>query len=348
MAAASELYERITYTASLATSPTEIDTILDNFRMVSARISPNQQLNVRDQDTLLDTQRQLEDYLVNREHIRTFTPDSLRLQIEQHMSGEVNQKSRTQLLIVLYAAVGLAAGTALLPVESAEQRILVASTTVFSVMTTGAGWLFLTALHAFKSRVRRAFIAISTGVVLLGLSLLGQPIMEIFQLRDHPWVSALYPLSLLVATFFFYGGNALYARLVGVQSRWVTLWPVVVGCAAVSVCTWFLPHPYSHEPELIHDVASVIWGCMLVMSAASAVALYMSARILPELYKHPVRLWFYAMFPILAVVGYRYVLRTVTGPLLEGTAAYVLFIIVIAMSVSILRAGYAFNKVSRY
>lgn len=345
----SALIERITYTASLATTPEDIDSFLDSFREVTSRADPSRPLDTYERAKLLTVQQQLEEYLVTRERLRLFTQESLQLQIEQHIQGGTDKKSRIRLILVLAIAFGGAVTAAsVLQLSNIEQRIQVGGATAFSLLTVGAGWLFLTALPAFKSELRKAFLVICTGVIVLGISLLEQPVMEVFGLRQYWLTSILYPLPILVAAALFHTGDAMYVRLIGIKNFWTTAWPVVIACALLSVITWFLPHPATSESELVHDIAAVTWACITVLPIASAIILPMAVRRLPELYKPSARFLFWSMFPVIAVCAYQYIVRIVAGPYMTGAVAYVLFSMVTIMGITLLSAGYTFNKVSRY
>jgi len=346
---ASSLLDRISYTASLVTNPSEVDNLLDTLRDVSAHINPSQPLSSYEEARLLELQKNLETYLVTQEKIRSFTPESLRLQIDLHMQGRSDRKSFVRLCIVLAVSITTAVSAAtLLHLSDVPQRIQVGGATTFSLLTVGAAWLFLTALPAFKSELRRAFLVICLGVTLLGLSLLEQPILEIFDLRQYPIVSILYPLPILLAATLFHAGDALYVRLIGSKNFWTTVKPVLLGVVIFSLITWLLPHPPTTESETVHDVAAMIWGWITVMPVASAIILPMAVRSLPELYKTSARYLFWAMFPIIAVCTYQYAVRVVAGPFMTGPVAYALFLLVTIMGLGLLVAGYTFNKVSRY
>jgi len=347
---AKELIERIVYTASLVTHPEEVNALLDPVRLATAHLRDGQgSLSGTDRQKLLATQRQLEEYLITRERLRSFTPETLRIQIEQHMRGDANRKSRLQVVGVVVVAIALAAIAASLPgLSSAQQRGLVFGATAFSLITVGAAWLFLTALSSFKSELRRAFIVICAGVTVLGLSLLGQPIMEVFSLRQYPIVSLLYSVPIFIAAILFHVGDTLYVRLVGVKNIWTSAWPIIIAGLPLTIVTFFVPHLPTREPPFIFHLVALIWLWMLLTPIASAIILRMALRQVPELYKPPVRHLFQAMFPIIAVVAYQYALRIIAGPYMEGLVAYILFGLVTVMGMALLRAGYTFNKISRY
>lgn len=339
------IIDKVVYTASLASNQSEIDTQLDTLRIITAT-SGGRELTAEQTTKLEELQTWLEEYLVKRERLRLFTHESLAVQIDQYMQGHVNNKSRGLLFGVVGVSALLAFAAASLPLSGIPERVQAGGATAFSVITIGAAWLFLMALHAFQSSLRRAFRIICAGMILLGLSLLEQPIIEILELRDVS--SLLYPLPILLAATLFHIGNARYVRLAGVQSVWTKAWPVIAVCGAASLITWFLPHPPATESELVFDLAAIIWACILVMPVTSAVILPMAARRLPDLYKMPIQRLAQAMIPIILVCVYQYVVRILAGPYMDGVVAYVMFGLIIIMSLGLLRAGYAFNKITRY
>lgn len=349
MESGTALIDRIIYTASLATRMEDVDPLLDPLREVTARTDRDAMLSPTDMATLQNVQQRLEHYLLTQEKVRLFTPESLQQQIEQHESGNIARKSQLQLRVVIATAFTLALGLALfLPLDTPEQRGLVGGATTFSLLTVGAASLFLTALPAFQSQLRRAFLFICAGVTLLGISLLGQPIMEIFNLRQYALTSLLYTTPIFVAALLFHTGNVLFARLIGVKNWLTTPLPIILGGIVMVLFSWFMPHDPTNESELVHDIVASLWGVMLLTPCASAIVLSMVVSKISDLYKPPITLLFQSLFPIIMVVAYQYVLRLLTGPYMQGTVAYVLFAFVTLMGLGLVRAGYSFNKVSRF
>jgi hypothetical protein len=341
-----KLVEQIVYTASLATKPSEIDNILDSLRTITAKdASPTPE----EKQTLLNIQIQLEDYLVNKERFRQFTQESLKLQIQQHVSGDTSQRSKKLATIIVVASFVVAFFVFLIPgLADIQQRVQASATTAFSLITIGSGIMFFNALPAFQSKLKPAFIFICGGCTLLGLSLLEQPFLEIFSLRQYPIVSIIYPLPILLGAILFYVGIKKYGQIIGVNNFWTTHWPVLMLGLIFALTSIFAPHLPSNEPELIHKLAAIIWAVMLPLPVAAAVILKYTQALLPELYKIPIKALFLSMFPIIIVISYQLILRIVAGPFMQGLVAYVLFSLVIIMGLLLLRAGYIFNKVSRY
>lgn len=71
----------VTYTASLASNPREIDPTLDKVREISSRLKPGQALSLTDEKALSATYRELEQYLTEQESIRKFSTQDIRSRI---------------------------------------------------------------------------------------------------------------------------------------------------------------------------------------------------------------------------------------------------------------------------
>lgn len=68
----------ITYAAQLASNPSEIDTILDKVRRITATHEPGAKLSAADEVALTEVYLHIEKYLIAREPLRKFTKEELR------------------------------------------------------------------------------------------------------------------------------------------------------------------------------------------------------------------------------------------------------------------------------
>ena len=76
----------ITYVASLASKPMEIDALLDPVRAITAKLGPEKILTVSDEDVLAAVYLKIENYLTTKEPLRTFTNIELRSKIGEKFS----------------------------------------------------------------------------------------------------------------------------------------------------------------------------------------------------------------------------------------------------------------------
>lgn len=348
MEPAAQSIKRISYIASLITNPSEVDTELDSLRSVTARIDDTSRpLASKDKIELLRVQKKLETYLVTQESLRQFTAESLRLQVEQHMSGAISPKSRTALFTVVTVATILAFSAVALPLPSVADHVMASGALEFSILTIGAAWLFWKALPAFTSKLRRAFLLICAGVTLLGISMLEQPIIILMNLRHYPIASIVFPLPILFGALFFHAGDLMYVRLLGIRNRWTSILPLIIGIVSMTCVTLLINYALGNESTL-RTVVAIIWSWILVTPVVSILVLPAAIKKVPELYKPPIRFLLQSLFPIVIVVLYQYVIWLIGDPFGAGLVMDGLFGLVVIMALGLLRAGYEFNKVSQY
>jgi hypothetical protein len=73
----------IYYTSQLISDPKEIDVHLDKFRLVTSRLTSDQQLSSQDKKTLVDVYLTIEDYLTTKEPIRKLSRDDIRQRLPE-------------------------------------------------------------------------------------------------------------------------------------------------------------------------------------------------------------------------------------------------------------------------
>lgn len=82
------IVEVVIYLASLASQPKDIDPILDEVRMVTSRLKPGQALAGQDMALMQSVQSRLEDYLLHKDQLSSFTKDSLQERIKNHFDEQ--------------------------------------------------------------------------------------------------------------------------------------------------------------------------------------------------------------------------------------------------------------------
>lgn len=91
----SQELEVVLYVTNLVSNPTEIDTALNDVRLIVSRIQPGQDPSSEDQKMLDAIYAKLEDYLLRRDPLRVFTKDELRKRISKRFG--LNSEVKTTL-----------------------------------------------------------------------------------------------------------------------------------------------------------------------------------------------------------------------------------------------------------
>lgn len=350
---AKTLIDRITYTASLVTYAREIDPYLDSVRAITSRTGfLPERMSPQDQQTLSTIQDMLENYLVNTETLRLFTRESLHAQIDQHLSGDHKAKQgMLKVSIVLGMALISAILAILLPVLSSNplEHFIFAGAVTSVFMNAGAAWLFVSALSAFKSKLRQAFKFICAGMVLLGLGLLLEPYVELSSIQYNASNLATFTVMPIVvlSVGLMYTGVALYATLAGVRSR--VLSPKLLLVVVMGLIVLVLLVPGSHSSSKVStDLSVFLHGLLVSFATLMIILLSKATHLVADLYRPPLYALLHAIV-VLVIASAAFVGITASaGPHLTNTMSGILFMLLFVIGGMLLRAGYKFNKVSRY
>lgn len=80
--------------AQLASRPNDVDVILDDLRTITSTTKADSKLSEKDRNRLIRIYRQLEDYLVSSDPLRSFTKDQLRQTISTDFRAAVEETER--------------------------------------------------------------------------------------------------------------------------------------------------------------------------------------------------------------------------------------------------------------
>jgi len=88
----------IIHAAGMASDQTKIDSYLDDMRLISAKLGPEQTPSPEDQKKLRDVYLKVEDFLVRSDPLRSFKKDTLRTDISKHFNLETSNSTFWQQL----------------------------------------------------------------------------------------------------------------------------------------------------------------------------------------------------------------------------------------------------------
>lgn len=347
-----QLLEKVVYTASLASDFKAIDNLMDTVRGVTAVAGSAENFSSEQRQTLLSVQQELERHLVQDERLRFFTAESLQVQIEQHLAGS---RSARRGLIPVFVTLGVAAVSVVLIAsfsrsgQNIQQSLMFGGAVTAFILNVGAAWLFLSALPAFKSTLRSAFKILCAGLVLLSVGFLEQPFIVAANLPPNSSLGMLLTLPvMLIAIFCMYLGIARYARLAGVISRSVSGRVLGIAAVAILATALFVPH-HTHTDNLIVTVFAVAghgWIGLLVIMAT--MLLIKTIKLSADLYKPPLRALTQAILISILAALFQFGAMSRTGAQLSGNSGLITFGLALVMGAMLVRAGYSFNKISRY
>lgn len=296
------LIDRITYLASLVSEPQTVDVTLDKLRIITSRTS---QPSSRDVQTLKSIEVELENYLVHKERLRTFTKDSLRTSIERHFAAknplrDIRRAALGRIVLTIAVCAGL---TGLLTaLKLMEGQVILA----FFICTLFVGLALL--FHSIKkdlvAQLHGSVNYLMAATIGTGLFALNFPIIAASSyLESHPMFQHGGFLAAAIPVYgFYYLAFYIYAKQLKVVIPWL-LRPMGVAISAclIAIIVTLLPHPVPVTHEIFFDLAVVGFGVSVYFSTISAILGFKSLPKTTEVYGKS--MLFLAISMVLQTIG---------------------------------------------
>lgn len=345
------------YLASLVSNPQEIDALLDPLRQITSRPGFNEPSPAEAQQ-LQAICDQLVEHLLTKERVRSFTQADLERRLQDRFGA---QGSSHTLHRMLGATLGstLIAGflclrtpppTGLSERERITFSVLFTIPTMFTIISWGAAWLFFSALQYFTARLRQAYIVIASGVALLGLMHLQMPVLGYTRTFNSGWIyDGAVGLLYMPAHLLLFIGTMIFARAMGIRNRLTSL-PVLVLVSAIGAAIVALSphHTAARWSEAFFDIATGTFPISIMASIAAAINCYLIARKINEIYRSPMRWLGHANVLLAFSVAHILLLRMFFGYDNFWANYGLIMVPYLVASTVFLKAGYSFNKTSRY
>lgn len=299
---ARQLIDRIAYLASLVSEPRTVDITLDKLRIITSRTT---QPTTRDVQTLKSIQADLEDYLIHKERLRTFTKASLRANIERHFAAknplrDVRRAALGRIILTVIACAGLTG--VLVALRLMEGQVVMA----FFICTlfVGLALLFQSIKKDLVAQLHGSVNYLMAATIGTGLFAINFPIIAASSyLESHPMFQYGGFLAAAVPVYgFYYLAFYIYAKQLKVTIPWL-LRPsgVVASAVVVGAILALLPHPVSVTHEIFFDLAVVGFGVSVYFSMVSAILGFMSTAKTTEVYSKSIL--FLAIAMVMHTIG---------------------------------------------
>lgn len=344
--------DEVMYLASLATHPDELEPLMNTVRLITARLKTQHQPSPQDERELARVRSQLNDYLLSKEPVRIFTPESLQLSIREHFAKQ-DHRPAWQLAVIIAATILAGFGCMLLPIPDQNTKGALTSSIVIGVISAGAVFFFLSSLSVFKAGVRQAYHFIVAGVISTSLAQLVQPIINLVSSNtldaNNIKIGILIDVTIFIlpGAALTYSGVRKYASKMGITGRLTSarlLMGLLLGIGIVSALLGF---------TVINDrwlgPSQVIQGCVMVMAILSAGIMRQIVSKTAFAYSRASR----ALFVSLLVNGITalYIYGFIPVYFIHSTSAVGFIptsVMLLVAAIFCLRAGYYFAKASRF
>ena len=299
---ARELIDRISYLASLVSEPKTVDITLDKLRIITSQTS---QPSAQDIQTLESIQAELEDYLINKERLRTFTKATLRANVERYFAAKNPQRDiqkaalgRIGLTVAASVAItGLLAALGLM-----HGQVVLAF--LICALFVGLALLFQSIKKDLVAQLHGSVNYLMAATIGTGIFALNFPVIAASSyLETHPMFQHGGFLAMAIPVYgFYYLASYIYAKQLKVSVPWL-LQPTGVAVSAILVAAVaaLVPHPVAVSNEIFFDLAVVGFGVSVYFSAVAAILGFKSVSKTTEIYSKSIL--FLAVSMVLHTIG---------------------------------------------
>lgn len=269
------------------------------------------------------------------------------------MQAKHDNRARTKIVAIIIASFVCAALFWLVPAREASNptaaHLRVAIAALAMAVSTGAGIWFISNLHFFTARLRKAYALISIGFITLSLALLQLPVLGLLNMWDSVWISSGAVVAGFAATpILIYSGMRQYARVVHAKSLAMSYSLVWIATIIFAVATYFIsPHLiwYPNVPGLPTYLA--VAGSTLVFLTAAARLSWRLSHSMGSSYHDAMRWLSIALTALALAAAHEYTtayLENDTDVLYLDYGLYLLPFVVSGFLA--LRASYAFDQLT--
>lgn len=303
--------ERIVYLASLVSEPHSVQSTLDKLRTITANSAQSSPEGTK---ALRSIEAELEDYLIHKEQLRSFTPESLQQNIERHFATNnpamtIRRSVVKQIAMTVAACVGITISLSGLQILQGQ---VIFAFFIFALFV-GLAWLLQSYKKELVSQLHGSLNYLIMATAGNGLFALNFPVIAANDYLNH--LPLLQHGGFLVGAIpvyaLFYLAFYSYATHVGTQIP-VVLRPKAATTIAValSVGVALLPHPVAVSHEIYFDIAVIGFAVSVYFSAIAAIIGFMSIPKTTELYNRST--FFLAISLVLQTIGNGFFLIFVT------------------------------------
>lgn len=298
---ARQFIDHIAYLASLVSEPQTVDTTLDKLRIITSRTS---QPTAQDIQTLKSIQTELEDYLVHKERLRTFTKASLHANVQRHFAAKdpqqnIKKAALKQIAFTILACIGI---TGWLVVLGMRGQVILA----FFICTLfiGLAFIYQSIKKDLVAQLHGSVSYLMAATIGTGLFAVNFPVIAASNyLESHPFFQhGGFMVAALLVYVFYYAAFYLYAKQLNAVIP-LLLRPagVVASVIFLSILGVLIPHPVPVSNELFFDLHFVGLGIGVYFSTIAAILGFMSIAKTTVVYSKNVL--FLAISMILHTIG---------------------------------------------
>lgn len=253
--------------------------------------------------------------------------------------------------IVFWAATLLSITTGLLaillvPIDTAPGRFSFGISLIASLYHFIAAYYFISGIKHFKTGLRRSYVLLSFGMVVLGIAQAQLSFIDLFDWQQ--WILKGYvSYPYLVAIVFIFAAVRMFARLLKLKSVWMSWVVVILTSIAAAYLSTKLPHITKPVPERIIDGALIVTAVNAVFFIFAAAVVLRIKKSTGALYTNAMA-WFYIAMLAAVVGAVHYIGVILLFNLNDWYYTYSISVLLFICSGWLfMRAGYSFSQIGR-
>lgn len=297
------MVERVVYLASLVSNKNTIDPMLDTLRFITSQRKAGETLELtkEERSTLKSLEAQLSDYLITRDSVRTFTPESLQAKLADHFAaddprGRANRKARRLVLGILGMAL-LGYGAAVAIPAPPDVRFTLGVPPFMLIIGVSIAAMFWSARSILASAMKRSYSLFAAALVISAATSAQYPILSAFphlsEINPFRYGGFIVPYTIMY--ILLYIGFYLYTKQLPGQTIRLLQPKWVVAAAIVLVPVAFaIPHPRTAD-ELFFDIALTCFMLDILFSSAAAIWGFSAVSRITARYQRALRLFVFSV-----------------------------------------------------
>jgi len=308
--------DAIIFTAALASDARAIDVLLDKVRVITANSSTGN-FSDKDLQTLKGVYDDLETYLVEQEHLRAFTRQSIRQKVYDYTQKRSSQSLRRPLIVIWFTIIVMTILPIVLPLPtgSAAAKPVLAIVLFLTTINASAAWLFWSARKNFRDELKKVYLPLSLGIILLGTSLIQVPVVITLGnptiLLWFRYITASIPT--LIAVTLIYIGVCRFARFSGLTSRLIGPKILIPSAMVLALLISFLPHIASAVPLWMRLVSLFVLASGTTIAGFTVLLVGRLRSYLSSVYWRPLS-WLMSAIALLGINFMQYIIIQLVLP----------------------------------
>ncbi len=236
-------------------------------------------------------------------------------------------------------------------VPSVAFHVQVAVAIIMGILYIGDVILFLLGLKRFTPQFKKAYVLICMGFLLLAVAQLQLPFFQALNFWNNPWVvNGGIQFPYIIGGIVIFAGIRKFSKLLSLKASlnsWLVFSFIMVALALLIYVTRDLIYPYGQGRNIITGIPLVFVLLPPIILTLATTLIFKIKQKASASYTNAMA-WFFVGMAALSLAQWQVVLFSVIGFDTFWVNQGFFQIVYMLSGLTLLKAGYAFNKISIY